>query len=70
MKTVKGRMPLAGVYDFNIVVPDEWTDKQVFEKLEGDFNNTAVKTKLYAKMQTGAGINYPLSFAVIDEVIK
>ena len=70
MKTVKGRIPLAGVYNFSLTVPDDWTDKQVFEKLESDFNNSASNTKLYSVMQTGAGVNYPLSFATVDKVEK
>ena len=70
MKTVRGRIPLAGFYEFNISVPDEWTSKQVFEKLENDFNNSASNTKLYSIMQTGAGVNYPLSFAVVDSEVS
>ena len=70
MKTVKGRIPLAGIYNFNIVVPDDWDDKQVFKKVEDDFNNSSRNTNLYASMQSGAGVNYPLSFAVIDKTTK
>ena len=70
MKTVKGRIPLAGIYNFNVSVPDDWTNKEVFAKLEKDFNESASNTKLYSVMQTGAGINYPLNFAVVDEVVK
>ena len=69
MKVVTGRIPLAGVYHFNMSVPDDWTDKQIFKKLEDDFNNLTQNTKLLAVMQSGDGVNYPLSFAVVYTVL-
>lgn len=66
MKTVTGRIPLAGVYNFEMNVPVDMTDSEVFEKLERHYNSNNENTKLYPVMQTGAGVKYPLSFAVVD----
>ncbi len=70
MRTVKGRIPLAGVYHFNIVVPDDMTDKEVFAKLAKDFNSSSRNTKLLPTMMTGTIVNFPLTFATVDETIK
>lgn len=69
MKTVRGRIPLAGFYSFNITVNDDMTEKEIFKKLEDDFNASSSNTNLYAAMMTGTIANFPLSFAVIDEVL-
>ena len=66
MKIVRGRIPLAGVYNFEMNVPVDMTDKEVIKKLEIHYNASSTNKKLYPVMQTGAGVNYPLSFAVVD----
>ena len=70
MKTVKGRIPLAGVYHFNMAVPDDMTDREVFAKLAKDFDSSSRNTKLLPAMLTGTIVNFPLSFAVVDETTK
>jgi len=65
MKEFKVEIPMAGVYSYRGLFPDDTTEREAIAIVIAQYNDGRGNTKLYQKMLSGAGVEFPLTFAKV-----